>query len=101
MIHYHKTQQNTDRIARTIVNVAVCRAFLRSILAGLPTASGPLPTASQIPTTYRPHGNLLFSRSFSWVMVAAVGAVDISSLSRWPIIVLRVSLCRSNTDAFG
>ena len=33
MISYHKIQQNTDRIARTVFNVAVCRIFLRSVLS--------------------------------------------------------------------
>jgi hypothetical protein len=31
MIQYRKTWQNTARIARTVLNVAVCRAFLRSV----------------------------------------------------------------------
>ena len=33
MISRHKIQQNTDRIARTIFNMAVCGAFLRSVLS--------------------------------------------------------------------
>jgi hypothetical protein len=32
MIQYRKTWQNTARIARTVLNVAVCRAFLRATL---------------------------------------------------------------------
>jgi hypothetical protein len=32
MIPYHKIQQNTVRIARTTVNVAICSTFLRLIL---------------------------------------------------------------------
>jgi hypothetical protein len=32
MIQYRKTWQNTARIARTTVNVAICRTFLRSVL---------------------------------------------------------------------
>jgi hypothetical protein len=32
MIHYHNTHQNTDRFARTIVNVAICRDFSRAML---------------------------------------------------------------------
>ena len=63
--------QSTARIARTVVNVAICRIFWRSILRSVSTADDWLPTA------YRPRGNLLFSRSFSWVMVAAVGAVGV------------------------
>jgi hypothetical protein len=31
MIQYRKTWQNTARIARIIVNAAVCRTFLRSV----------------------------------------------------------------------
>jgi hypothetical protein len=31
MIQYRKTWQNTARIARTVFNVAVCRAFWRSV----------------------------------------------------------------------
>lgn len=30
-IPYHKTPQNTDRIACTIVNVVICRTFVRSM----------------------------------------------------------------------
>ena len=30
--HYHETQQNTARIARTVGKVLICRSFLRSIL---------------------------------------------------------------------
>jgi hypothetical protein len=33
MIHYHKTHQNTARIARTIVNLAICRDFSRAMRA--------------------------------------------------------------------
>jgi hypothetical protein len=32
MIQYRKSWQNTARIARTVFNVAVCRAFLRAVL---------------------------------------------------------------------
>jgi hypothetical protein len=32
MIQYRKSWQNTDRIARTAMNVPVCRTFLRSVL---------------------------------------------------------------------
>jgi hypothetical protein len=32
MIFRHKIQQNTDRIARTLINAPVCRIFLRSVL---------------------------------------------------------------------
>jgi hypothetical protein len=32
MIPYHKIQQNTDRIARIIDNMVICRAFLRAAL---------------------------------------------------------------------
>jgi hypothetical protein len=33
MIFHHKIQQNTARIARTVLNVTVCRTFLRSVLS--------------------------------------------------------------------
>jgi hypothetical protein len=32
MIQYRKTWQNTDRIARTLINALVCRTFLQSVL---------------------------------------------------------------------
>ena len=38
----------------------------------------------QVPTAYRPRGNLLFSRSFSWVMAAAVGAGEALGSSSAP-----------------
>jgi len=31
MIQYRKTWQNTDRIARIIDNMVICRTFLRSV----------------------------------------------------------------------
>jgi hypothetical protein len=45
-LHYPKTHQNTDRIARTAVNVANCRTFHGRYYRELSTASGPLPTAA-------------------------------------------------------
>jgi hypothetical protein len=51
MIQYRKTWQNTARIARTVLNVAVCRAFLRSVLCWLSPADGRIST---VPTIYRP-----------------------------------------------
>jgi hypothetical protein len=33
MIFRHKIQQNTDRIARTVLNVAVCRTFMQSVFS--------------------------------------------------------------------
>jgi hypothetical protein len=38
MIFRHKFQQNTDRIARITVNVAICRTFLRSVAVIVPPA---------------------------------------------------------------
>jgi len=32
MISRHNTQQNTARIARTVVNLALCRTFSRAML---------------------------------------------------------------------
>jgi hypothetical protein len=37
MISHHNTHQNTARIARTAVNVAVCRTFSRSVLTSIST----------------------------------------------------------------
>jgi hypothetical protein len=50
-IFRHKIQQNTAHIARITVNVAICRAFWRSILRLVSPADGPLPTA--VPSTDR------------------------------------------------
>jgi hypothetical protein len=44
MISYHKIQQNTDRIARTVFIVAVCRTFMRSILIMLYRPPSQIPT---------------------------------------------------------
>jgi hypothetical protein len=38
--YYLKTQQNTDRIARIIGNVAVCRTFWRSVFTIIITPVG-------------------------------------------------------------
>jgi hypothetical protein len=51
MILRHKTQQNTARIARIIVNVAICRTFLRSVLTVIITrVGGSIARISQIAT---------------------------------------------------
>jgi hypothetical protein len=46
-IHYHKTQQNTDRTARTAGDVVVCRSFTRSIPSTLATANEALSPATR------------------------------------------------------
>ena len=77
----YENPANTDRIARTVSNMAVCRAFLRSVhgMVYRPLMDRYRPL-SYVPPAYRLRGNLLFSRSFSWVMVAAVGAGGILSI---------------------
>jgi hypothetical protein len=77
-IHYRKTRQNTDRIARNTVNVLVCRAFLRSVLTMVhrPLMDRYRPLF-QVPTAYRPHSYPGICWSFSFVTMAAVDAVDI------------------------
>jgi hypothetical protein len=51
MILRHKTQQNTARIDRIIVNVAICRTFLRSVLTVIITrVGGSIVRISQIAT---------------------------------------------------
>ena len=72
-----RTSQSTDRIARTLINAPVCRAFLRSVFTAITLVGSSIARISQIATAYRPGGNRLFSRSFSSVMVTAVGAVAI------------------------
>jgi hypothetical protein len=78
MIHYPKTSQNTAHIARTVVNVAICRALLRSIYGAVyrPPVNHyrPLP---QVPPADRRDRNLLFSRSFMLYMTPAVDAGDV------------------------
>jgi hypothetical protein len=71
-----KTHQNTARIARITVNVAICRTFWRSILRSqyrpLMDRYRPLP---QVPIAYRPPGNEPFCGTFILYAVPAVGAV--------------------------
>jgi hypothetical protein len=65
MISRHKIQQNTDRIARTVLNVAVCRTFLRSVLATI-TARGDgfIARNPQIATAGRMGGSACFAGLF-------------------------------------
>jgi hypothetical protein len=54
MIHYHKTRQNTVRIARTIDKVQICRYFARSLLSPVNdrklTISPAFESTARIPT---------------------------------------------------
>ena len=76
-IFCRNVRQNTARIDRTVGNTAISRDFVRAVLSRVSTARGWLSTA--VPSTDRllTAWNPLFSRSFSWVMAAAVGAVGI------------------------
>jgi|SRR5215211_5108344 hypothetical protein len=78
MISYHKTPQNTDRIARTVFNVAVCRAFLRSVLSIVYRPPGTITDRSR---KYRPLIDrtemLLFSGCSMPLLTLAVEAVDV------------------------
>jgi hypothetical protein len=51
MISWRNVQQSTDRIARTVLNIAVCRTFMRSVLTVIITNVGDLSPASP---KYRP-----------------------------------------------
>jgi hypothetical protein len=46
-IYCRNVRQSTDRIARTIFNVAVCRAFLRSVLSVVYRPSGTITDRSR------------------------------------------------------
>jgi hypothetical protein len=51
IISWRNVQQNTDRIARSVVNVAICRTFVRSVFV-MPTVRGDgfIDRSPQIPT---------------------------------------------------
>jgi hypothetical protein len=68
-----KTQQNTARIARTIFNVAVCRAFLRATLREVIDRQWIVIDRSR---KNRPRRNPLISRYFELYLTPAVDAVD-------------------------
>jgi hypothetical protein len=54
MIQSRKTWQNSARIARTVLNVAVCRTFVRSVFTGIITrVGGSIARISQIATALR------------------------------------------------
>jgi hypothetical protein len=46
MISWRNFQLNTDRIDRTVRKVMISRDFVRAVLHGVSTASGPLPSAT-------------------------------------------------------
>jgi hypothetical protein len=50
MIQYRKSWQNTDRIARTAMNVPVCRTFLRAVFSIITRVGGCIDRISQIAT---------------------------------------------------
>jgi hypothetical protein len=70
-------RQNTARIARTVGNVVVCRTFVRSIhgVVNRPLIDRYRPP-SEVPTAYRPRGNLLFCRYVTPQPTSAVDAGD-------------------------
>jgi hypothetical protein len=45
MISWRNVKENTARIDRTALNVAICRTFLRLVLFGVIDCQGMLPTA--------------------------------------------------------
>ena len=53
MISRHKIQQNTDRIARTVFNMFICRTFVRSVFTVTITRAGSsIARVSHIATAY-------------------------------------------------
>ena len=100
MIQSRKTWQSTARIARTVLNVAVCRTFMRSVLTVIITrVGGSIARISQIATA---------------CLTSEIGGfAGFLTLQRWPrsvrsvfwpalpmaLIALRVSFCRDDTDA--
>ena len=78
IISYHKIQQDTDRIARIAVNVAVCRVFFAvDTKHCLPTARDRYRPPRQVSPAYRPPVNEPFCGGFSTSLGIAVGAVGI------------------------
>jgi hypothetical protein len=73
-----KTHQNTARIARTAMNVVVCRTFLRAVLypaiARKTVGSRPF---LQVPPAYRVRRNVAICRHFCNTKGTAVDAVGI------------------------
>jgi hypothetical protein len=54
MVHYHETQQNTTRIARTARKVDICGGIVRSIAVVVDTRRGYcLPLSTPTTTCYR------------------------------------------------
>ncbi len=53
MIRYYETHQSTDRIARIVINVLICRAFLRSVYGVVyRPVMGHYRPQSEVPTAY-------------------------------------------------
>jgi hypothetical protein len=74
MISWRNVQQSTDRIARTLINAPFLAVGI--VIGHRPRAIGYHPPR-QLPPAERPPGNEPFSRSFSFPLVIAVGAVGI------------------------
>jgi hypothetical protein len=81
MISWRNVQQSTDRIARTIDNVVVCRTFLRSVLFPLSMLTEGYRPLPYVPSAERPPRNVAFCKSFTFGSSSAVDAVGIFSLS--------------------
>jgi hypothetical protein len=48
--HYHKTRKDTDRAARIVGNIVICRTFLRSVFTIITPVGGSIARISQIAT---------------------------------------------------
>jgi hypothetical protein len=75
MIQYRKTWQNTARIDRIIVNMVICRTFLRPVLTVIITpVGGSIARISQMATTGPTSEIGGFCGSFLGFNVSTVGA---------------------------
>jgi hypothetical protein len=95
-IYCRSVRQNTARIDRTFLNVAVCRAFLRAIATVVPLADEPLPTAVSSTdhiSTFQESCDLQLFRSLSDSCGRCGRYSD--QLYRWSVIALRISFCRT------
>jgi len=71
-----RTSQSTDRIARIIVNMGICRAFLRSVLPCVIDGHGMDTDRKKVPLAYRSRRNVAICNSFVLDLTLAVDAVD-------------------------
>jgi hypothetical protein len=72
-----RTSEYTDRIARTAMNVVICRTFVRSVFfITTRHGDGCIDRSLQIATTHRPLRISSVCRSFMLYAVTAVDAVD-------------------------